>query len=111
MLWSIQLICLCLQSSTSLSYCRAEHTNNGYQASIFGNTASCIALVEVAGKKDRMRHGIHVVPNHDAVVAQYLFVYSGSSQAPAMDTNTMKIPGWDAPCSWLNSMAVPVSCA
>ena len=57
---------------------------------------SCMALVEVAGKKDNMRQAVHVVPNHDAVVARYFFVYSGNCQAPTMDTNTMKIPAWDA---------------
>ena len=55
-----------------------------------------MALVEVAGKKDNMRQAVHVVPNHDAVVARYFFVYSGNCQAPTMDTNTMKIPAWDA---------------
>ena len=55
-----------------------------------------MALVEVAGKKDNMRLGVHVVPNHDAVVARYFFVYGGNRQAPTMDTNTMKIPAWDA---------------
>lgn len=95
MLWSIQHV-VRLQSSTSLAYCRAGQTNGGYEESIFGGTASCIALVEVAGKKDSMRPGVHVVPNHDAVVARYFFVYSGSSQVPAVDTKTMKIPAWDA---------------
>lgn len=79
-----------------MSYCRVGHITGGYQASIFGGTASCIALVEVAGNKNSIRSGIHVVPNHDAVVARYFFVYGGGNQVPPMDTNIMKIPAWDA---------------
>lgn len=87
----------CLQSSISMAYCRVGRTP-GYKASIFGGTPSCIALVEVAGNKNSIRSNIHVVPNHDAVVARYFFVYGDGSQGgvPPMDTNRMQIPAWDA---------------
>lgn len=82
-----------------MGYCKAGVINGGYEASIFGCAASCIALVEVAGNKSTRSHGIHVVPNHDAVVARYFFVYDGGSQIPtSADTTRMKIPAWDVTC-------------
>lgn len=96
-----------LQASISLGYCTTAHfwgaaedagLYKGYKASIFGGSAACLALVEVAGKADTARYsGIHVVQNHDGVVARYFFVYSSSSELPhSMNTDTMRIPAWDA---------------
>ncbi len=97
-----------LQASTSLGYCRTAHfqgaaadaqLNTGYKASIFGGSAACLALVEVAGKANTARYSgdIHVVQNHDGVVARYFFVYSSNSELPkSMNTDTMHIPAWDA---------------
>ena len=95
-----------LQASTSLGYCRPFHgaaadakLNMGYKASIFGGSAACLALVEVAGKAATARHSgdNHVVQNHDGMVARYFFVYSNSSEVPqSMNTDTMHIPAWDA---------------
>lgn len=95
------------QASTSLSYCRTAHIHGaaedaklhkGYKASVFGASAACLALVEVAGKANTdCSGGIHVVQNHDGVVARYFFVYSSSSELPqSMNTDTMRIPAWDA---------------
>ena len=86
-----------LQSGVSLHYCKSGGNIGGYKASIYGPQASCIALVEVAGKKAACAgNGIHVVQNHDAVVARYFFVYSTGSYVPnTMDTANMKIPAWE----------------
>ena len=71
---------------------------SGYRASQFGQAASCLALVEVAGKQEPSGYGVHVVRNHDAVVARYFFVYSNRGELPnTMDTLKMKIPAWDVP--------------
>lgn len=73
---------------------------SGYKASQFGQAASCLALVEVAGVQERSGYGVHVVKNHDAVVARYFFVYSTHSELPnTMNTLNMKIPVWDVPTS------------
>jgi len=97
-----------LQATTSLGYCRTAHfqgaaedakLHKGYKASIFGGSAACLALVEVAGKADTARYSgdIHVVQNHDGVVARYFFVYSSSSELPqSMNTDNMHIPAWNA---------------
>ena len=86
-----------------MGYCRTAHfvgaaadakLNTGYKASIFGGSAACLTLVEVAGKANT---AIHVVQNHDGVVAQYFFVYSSNSDLPQlMNTDTVHIPAWDA---------------
>ena len=93
-----------LQAATSIAYCKiaAAPPTSGYRASLFGAGASCLALVEAADRKDAMSkiNSIHVVRNHDAVVARYFFVYSNSHELPhSMDTNRMNIPAWDIPCS------------
>ena len=89
-----------------MHYCKPGVITGGYKASIFGPAASCIALVEVAGNREQARRqsnvrgGIHVEPNHDAVVARYFFIYSNSKELPAfMDTTRMAIPVWDMPCA------------
>ena len=96
-----------MQASTSLAYCRNRAyvpvsntpiSCQGYRASIFGPTASCLALVEVAEKIDTLAsHSIHVVKNHDAIVARYFFVYSNDRALPSWAVaDRLQLPQWDA---------------
>ena len=92
---------LLLQASTSLAYSTMSYSidgsGTGYKASIFGASAACLALVEVAGKEaDATSRGIHVVKNHDGVVARYIFVYPNRVDLSAMmNIDSIKIPAWD----------------
>ena len=71
---------------------------HGYRASIFGPTASCLALVEVAEKFDNLpSQSIHVVKNHDAIVARYFFVYSSDRVLPSSAiADKLTLPQWDS---------------
>ena len=89
-----------------MHYCKPGVIIGGYKASTFGPTASCIALVEVAGNQEQVirhpsvRGGIHVEPNHDAVVARYFFVDNDIKEMPTcMDTTRMAVTAWEEPCA------------